>query len=318
MVNIKRYDDSNKDIWNQFNMKSKNYMFMFDRNYMDYHKDRFHDHSLMLYHDEELIAILPACEIENSLISHAGLTFGGFITNEKMKQHTMNDCFEALVCYARAKGWKAITYKTIPHCYHSQPAEEDWFSLYANGAELITVDVSTVINLSAPLKMPKGRKSQISRARREGVEIEILTDIDSYNVFINLENEILESRHDTHAVHTAEELMLLHNRFPNNINLYGAMKFGKLIAGVVVYEYDRVIHTQYMASDDEARTIGALDLAVATVIEKYKDSKLWLDFGISTEHGRLYLNEGLVSQKEGFGGRTNIYAIWRLGIRADN
>ncbi len=315
MISIKRYSEDNKDTWNGFNTGSKNSLFMFDRNYMDYHRDRFNDHSLMVYNDDDLIAILPACEKDGSLFSHAGLTFGGFITDSKMKQHTMNDCFDALISYCKEQGWNEIVYKTIPHIYHSQPAEEDWFSLYANGAELVTVDVSTVINLSEPLKMPKGRKAQISRAKREGIEIEMRTDMRSYEEFIDLENEVLETKHDTHAVHTAEELMLLHNRFPERINLYAAVKSGKLIGGVVIYEYDHVIHTQYMAADDEARTIGGLDLAVSTIIDKYRNDKLWLDFGISTEHGHLYLNEGLAAQKEGFGGRTNFYGIWKLKIQ---
>lgn len=33
-------------------------------------------------------------------------------------------------------------------------------------------------------------------------------------------------------------------------------------------------------------------------------SKKYFDFGISTEQNGKYLNEGLIAQKEGFGGRT--------------
>ena len=314
MIKVVKYNDNYSDIWNSFNTKSKNYMFMFDRNYMDYHRDRFLDHSLMFYDEDELIAILPASENDNMLFSHGGLTFGGFISNEKMKQHTMNDCFDSLIIYAKELGIKKITYKTIPYVYHKQPAEEDRFSLFANGACLTTVDVSTFVNLNNPLKMPKGRKAQISRAKREGVEIQILTDQKDYDVFIDMENEVLETRHDTHAVHTSQELKMLHDRFPDNIHLFGALKEGKMIAGTVVYEYDQVVHTQYMAANEEARQIGALDLAVATVLDQYRNNKLWLDFGISTEHGKIYLNEGLVSQKEGFGGRTGVYEIWTMTL----
>ena len=285
---------------------------MFNRSYMDYHRDRFSDHSLMFYNDNELIALLPACERDNCLLSHGGLTYGGFITNEKMKQHTMNDCFQALIEYAQGTGFKRIIYKCTPHIYHTQPAEEDKYALYANGGKLITVDASTYVNLSAPLRMPKGRKAQISRAKREGVVIEIMTEQRNYDAFIELENEVLTTRHETRAVHTGAELKMLHDRFPENIHLFAALKNEKLIAGTVVYEYDQVVHTQYMAADDEARVIGALDLAIATVIERYRDSKKWLDFGISTEHGRLYLNEGLIAQKEGFGGRTGVYEVWEL------
>ena len=315
MVRIEKYSSEKEDIWNRFNKESKNSLFMFDRKYMDYHSDRFKDHSLLFYDEDKLIAILPLSEHGEELKSHGGLTYGGFITDSKMKQHTMMDCFNELIKYAKENSFKKITYKCIPHIYHNQPAEEDRFALFANGAQLVTVDVSTYVNLSSPLKMPKGRKAQISRAKREGVVIEELSSLEDFETFIELENAVLKERHEVTAVHTGSELKLLKDRLPENIHLFASMKDGNLIAGTVVYEYDQVIHTQYMAADEEARTIGALDLAVATVIEKYKNSKKWLDFGISTEHGKIYLNEGLCSQKEGFGGRTGVYEIWELKIQ---
>ena len=314
MVSIERYTDDKSEVWNQFNKQSKNHLFMFDRSYMDYHRDRFKDHSLMFYDEGKLIAILPMSEHGEMLVSHGGLTYGGIISNEKMKQHTMMDCFDELIKYAKENQFKFIRYKCIPHIYHSQPAEEDRFALFANNASLVTVDVATYVNLENSLKMPKGRKAQISRARREGVIIEERTQLEDFCKFIELENAVLSEYHDTKAVHTGEELKLLKDRLPENVHLFVAEKDGNMIAGTVVYEYDNVVHTQYMAANDEARTIGALDLAVATVIEKYKISKKWLDFGISTEHGKIYLNEGLCSQKEGFGGRTGVYEIWDIKI----
>lgn len=314
MITIKRYQDGCQAEWDAFNQTAKNRLFMFDRNYMDYHRDRFQDHSLMFYDEGELVALLPACEADGVLLSHGGLTYGGFLTNTGMKQHTMNDCMVALAAYGREQGWSGIVYKLIPHIYHSQPAEEDRYALYANGGKLVTVDASTYVNLEAPLKMPKGRKAQVSRAKREGVTIEVRTGAEDYEAFIDLENEVLQARHDTRAVHTGAELKLLHDRFPENIHLFAAMKDGKMIAGTVVFEYDSAVHTQYMAANEEARQIGALDLAVATVLEKYRETKRWLDFGISTEHGRVFLNEGLIAQKEGFGGRTGVYEIWELKL----
>lgn len=87
-----------------------------------------------------------------------------------------------------------------------------------------------------------------------------------------------------------------------------------MIAGVVLYEYEEVIHTQYMAANETARKNGALDLVMDRIIEEYKNKKKWLDFGISTEDGGRYLNEGLISQKEGFGGRTLVYELWELSL----
>lgn len=311
---IKRYEESDKNIWNTFNKTAKNSLFMFDRNYMDYHKNRFLDHSLLFYQDEELIAILPMTEAEGVLTSHGGLTYGGFITNTKMKQHVMDECVEQLVQYARENGFRELNYKVIPHIYHTQPAEEDRYALFINDAKLAKVEASTVVNLEAPLKMPKGRKAQISRAKREGCTIEERTDHESFCQFIALENQVLSEHHNTKAVHTAEEINLLHDDFPENIHLYAAIKENTMIAGTIVFEYGQVVHTQYMAANDEARQIGALDLTINTVIEKYKASKKWLDFGISTENGGMILNQGLISQKEGFGGRTQTYEMWSITL----
>lgn len=287
---------------------------MFDRNYMDYHEDRFQDHSLMFYLDDELIALLPMSEKEGVLTSHGGLTYGGFITNSKMKQHIMDDCVEQLVIYAKEKGFHEINYKVIPHIYHEQPSEEDRYALFINGATLAKVEAATVINLDTPLKMPKGRKAQISRAKREGCVVLELKDHKSYEDFIALENEVLSEHHNTHAVHTGDEMNLLHDTFPDNIHLYGVLKEGSIIAGTIIFEYGQVIHTQYMAANEEARRIGALDLTINHVIETYRAGKKWLDFGISTESAGKVLNEGLISQKEGFGGRTNVYEMWEFKV----
>lgn len=314
MINIKAYNKEFKQIWNEFNKNSKNSIFMFDRNYMDYHSDRFIDNSLMFYDDNKLIALLPMNIKDNVLYSHGGLTYGGFITNNDMKQHIMLECFDELIKYAKRKEIKEIIYKTIPYIYHKQASEEDIYALFVNNAKLITVDASTYLNLNNPLKMPKGRKAQISRAKRENVEIKELYELTDYTEFIELENAVLKEKHNTKAVHTGEELYLLHDNFKSKIHLIGAFKENKLIAGLVIYEYDQAIHIQYMATNDIARDIGALDLLIEQVIKKYEKEKEWLDFGISTEHNRIYLNEGLIHQKEGFGGRTGVYKIWSIKI----
>ena len=114
MITIKRYEQQDREIWDAFCKTSKNPLFIFERNFMEYHKDRFKDHSLMFYDDEQLLALLPMNERENGLFSHAGLTYGGFITNTKMKQSTMNECLHELVEYGRNCGFDSILYKAVP------------------------------------------------------------------------------------------------------------------------------------------------------------------------------------------------------------
>ena len=87
-----------------------------------------------------------------------------------------------------------------------------------------------------------------------------------------------------------------------------------MIAGAVVFVYNNVVHTQYLAANDIAREIGALDLCISEIISKYSSSKQFLDFGISTENGGIVLNNGLISQKEGFGARTLVYQTCKMKV----
>ena len=114
-MEIRQYTDNDREIWNSFVAHSKNGLFMFDRNYMEYHKDRFEDNSLMFFDEKnELVSLLPATKKEGILISHGGLTFGGFITDDSMKQHHMNDLFDTLKDYMKQNGFSKIIYKSIP------------------------------------------------------------------------------------------------------------------------------------------------------------------------------------------------------------
>ena len=308
-MEVQGYTTQNKEQWNEFIKNSKNGIFMFDRGFMDYHSDRFQDNSLMFYDNEELIALLPASVHDKELRSHGGLTYGGFLTNEKMKQHKMLECFEVLTKYMKEHNISKLLYKTIPYIYHKQPSEEDLYALYKIGANNAKIEPSTLILLKNPLKMPKGRKAQISRAKREGVVIEESEDFD---IFIKLENAVLSKHHNKKAVHTSDELKLLKSRFKDKIQLWVAKYEGEIIAGTLLFVYDDVVHTQYLASNEKSKKIGGLDLLVKTVMDKFSQSHTYLDFGISTEDGGKFLNEGLISQKESFGGRTICYQTWEI------
>ena len=151
MLHIKRYCCEDYEKWNEFNTTSKNGLFMFDRNYMDYHKERFKDHSLMFYDNEILVAMIPFSERENVLISHGGLTYGGFILDDNSKQHDVIDFFDLLLDYCKKNGFKEIYYKQIPYLYHKQPAEEDRYALFLMNAVIEKIEPATVVNLRNPL-----------------------------------------------------------------------------------------------------------------------------------------------------------------------
>ena len=313
MLNIAPYSSGYKNVWNEFVNKSKNGVFLFFREYMDYHSDRFEDHSLLFFEDDKLVALLPANREGEELISHGGLTFGGMVADERMSADLMLCIFEQLTDYSKKKGFLRVIYKPVSHIYHRTPSEEDLYALFVRGARLVRRDLSTTIDLKNSLPYSKGRKWSINKARKAGLVVRPSADFES---FMAIEEYVLSKYHGTKPVHSAAEIRMLAERFPQNIQLFGAFQNSRMIAGVIVYADGPVAHTQYISSTDEGREVGASDLVLDHLIREVYSDRTYFDFGISTEQGGHHLNSGLALYKENFGGRAIAYDWYELALSA--
>jgi hypothetical protein len=277
---------------------------------MDYHAERFDDRSLMFRdRDGKLIGVMPANLKDDALVSHGGLTFGGVVSNRRMKTPQMLEIFENLIECAKDVGASRLVYKAVPHIYHAQAAEEDLYALFRHDARLIKREASTTINLKERLPLSKGRKWTINQSRKNGIEVR---ESDDFEAFMRLEAELLAARYNVAPVHTAAEMRLLAGRFPQNIKLFGAFLDDEMLAGTIVYASETVAHAQYMGASAEGKRLCALDAVVQELISARYAEKRYFDFGISTEkHGR-YLNVGLVEYKESWGGRTTVYDTYEI------
>lgn len=310
-MEIIKYSEEYKKDWDDFIDKSKNGLFMFKRDYMEYHSDRFTDFSLLFYEENKLVALLPLSLHDEIVISHGGLTFGGLILSSRAKQVVVNEYLTALIAFLKKEKIQKMIYKCVPHIYFSLPSEEILYSLWRNNARLVRRDISSAINLKDPIKFAKGRKCQVSKAIKSGILVKETTD---FETFINLENQVLNNKYGTSAVHSSCELSLLQSRFPYNIKLVGAFYNEEMIAGTVLFIYPQLVHTQYMAASEKGKDLGGLDLVVKHCIELYSADKQYFDFGISTEKQGTFLNEGLINQKEMFGGRGIVHDFYELEI----
>ena len=310
---IKRYSDGCKDEWDDFVRDSRNGTFLFMRGYMDYHADRFADFSLMAYRDGRLHALLPAHCTATEFCSHRGLTYGGVVTDEKMTVALMLELFWEIFRYLRT--YTSVgkwIYSPVPYIYARYPSEEDLYALYRFGARLSGRKVSTVVPSATAWGFSTLRRRKVKHAVREGLSISRDEDFSAF--WKVLEGNLME-RHQSRPVHTLKEIMLLHHRFPQQILLYRVCRAeGRTVAGCVLYVTERVVHVQYIGSTPEGRACGAVDLLFHHLIhEEYKDVP-YFDMGTSVEEGGRVLNEGLIFQKEGFGGRAVVYDTYEMEV----
>jgi len=313
MFQIVRYSPCYADEWNQFIAVSKNGTFLFDRRYMDYHADRFQDDSLMFYADGRLLAVLPAHRVGNTLYTHKGLTYGGLVMSPQLTIVQAMHLFRELNALLRANGVKHVYYKCIPWIYHRLSAEEDLYALYHEcHAKLVARDFATNIFLKAGMRWERVRRRGVARALQAGVVVE---RSDSYAAFWRVLTDNLGSKYGVTPVHSLREIEMLHGRFPQNIQLYQAVRGGEVLGGIVLYVTPQVVHAQYSSATPEGKRVGVIDLLYDQIIHRDYAGYPYFDFGRSTEHpDGSGLNEQLVFQKEGFGGRGLCYDIYQYDL----
>lgn len=313
MIEIQRYDDLLSGRWDEFVRASRNGTFLHLRGYMDYHRDRFTDSSLVATLDGKLCALLPACIEGDTLWSHRGLTYGGWIVPLKhFDVMVMLDVMDAAMQWMYNNGIKCLVYKAVPHIYHRYPCEEDLYALFRHRAALVETNISTTIDLTCPLSLDRGNKSGVNAARKAGITVE---ESDDWEGYWQLLSSLLDERYGVQPVHSLDEIMLLQGRFSENIKLYTATLDGQLLAGVVIYLSMPVAHCQYIGATPLGKNCKALTLLFDHLIGEYQRlGYRYFDFGISNEdHGR-YLNEGLVRQKSRLGGRGIVYNTYEIMV----
>ena len=300
-LKVVRYENRYKNDWDKFVNEAKNSTFLFRRDFMEYHKDRFDDFSLMIFKDDKLVAVFPANIRKNEVFSHEGLTYGGLVVLKKLRTTDYYSIFRELLFYLYNANINYFYLKEIPFFYNSIPNDEWKHLAYITNAELYRRDLCSVINLKKDFTISK---SIIRDAKMGGKHIDLFERTTNFKEFWEeLLIPEMFAKYQTKPVHSLNEMVLLSEMFPENIQLYCAFKDEKIIAGTVLFIFDDVVHVQYISGLQRYRKLGILDFIFHELINnKFKDFS-YFDFGISNEQNGKKTNKGLLFWKESFGAR---------------
>ena len=325
MISISRYTQNKQTEWDDFVKVSKNGTFLFLRAYMDYHSDRFQDHSLMFYNEKnKLIAVLPANSNPSTLNpklstfhSHQGLTYGGFVLSPEIHISEVGELFRLTVAYLKENGFCEWIYKQIPYIYHLIPSQEEDYWLWRYNSTLKSCNMMTAIDLdNTEIDLTSSRKrTYFNKLTRQGYTVVIDADIRDF--WPILEENLME-RFCSHPVHSLSEITLLKQRFPDNIVCCTVKNpDGMTIAGTLLFITQQVVRTQYISASHEGKHTNALDYLMLSLINHYKSHPeyRYFEFGTSMAEDGIHLNEGLILQKEGFGGRAVACKIYSINIQ---
>lgn len=316
-MEIIKFTQDYKSIWDDFVRNSKNGTFLLERSFMDYHSDRFQDHSLLIYNEKkDLQAILPANQKGKDIYSHGGLTYGSLILKTGAKLYDVIKAFFFVLKYFDEKGFCSLHYKTIPAFYHFTPSYEEQYLMFLLDAEIDRIDTSFTLELEKGYKFQKRRLRSIKKAQKLNVEIVKKDECASFWEEILTPN--LQERFGVNPVHSLDEITKLKNNFPSRILQYNGYLDGKIEAGTTIFYSNGVAHAQYISASDEGRRLGVLDYLFSHLITNVFKNDKYFSFGISNENGGRSINKGLMDWKEGFDSKVYPNIFYNVNIKNYN
>lgn len=314
---IRPFAPEDSNTWDAFCESSPMGTFLHTRNFLSYHGDRFQDQSLLIEDARNgIVGVFPAAREPTdpmTVSSHPGITYGGMVHRGELRGESMIRGLRLVADHFASAGYRKLRYKAVPHIYQCKPSQDDLYALFRLGAMRSRCELSCTIDLSATRSTSGRRRRGQSKARRAGVKVEIGSA--RFEDFWQVLSDNLLSRHGTAPVHSLDEILLLHRRFPDAIHLATGLLDGHVVAGVMLFDSAMVSHAQYIASSEEGRSLSALDLVFEDCIERAAIlGKRYFDFGISNTDGGLSLNSGLHSYKCEFGGGGTVHELYEVAL----
>ncbi|NME70099.1 GNAT family N-acetyltransferase [Flammeovirga aprica] len=310
---IRKYSLSDKTLWDSFAAQCMQQHFFFQRSFMEYHKERFTDASLIVEDmNDNIVALFPASVKDNTVSSHAGLTFGGLLYKKRTFVQKIVTILSLIERYYQELGIEKITYKVMPYIYKSEQGEEDLYALYRNEWKLVRRDFSTIIKKDTPFIPDRSRRKNNTIALNSGVQILPSNDL---STFWELLNSNLQSKHSVKPTHSLAELQFLMQLFPDNIKLIGGFEDGEMLSGALLFLTPNVCKIQYSVNSLRGREFKVLDAIFLSIIN---DNQLpYIDFGHSSENDGKYLNGGLSKFKFYFNGEASVCDFYEKDLTAN-
>lgn len=315
-MDINLYEDKLSVDYENFLKTCINSTFLHSRAFLSYHKNKFCDKTVILKEKNKIIGVLPAAEDLNdskAIVSHPGLTYGGFLHDGNLKGEKMINAFQEVINFYKRSSFDKLIYKSIPLNYFKTPCQDDLYALSYLKAKKFRTDLSSVIYLKNRLSISSRRK----RGYKKSIKNNIVIDEGDHllpEVWSILE-ENLKNKYKTQPTHSLEEIKSLIKLFPEEIEVFASKREDRVLAGVVVFHTYNTSHCQYITSSSEGQDLSASDLLFEKLIGKcVKEKKSFFSFGSSTENQGTILNSDLYKFKSEFGAGGIIQDFYDLSF----
>ena len=318
MIIVQKYNTKLLPQWDSFINLSNNGTLFQKQQFLAYHKYRkFKNCSVIIKYKEQIVALIPAAEIiknnKKCFYSHPGASYGGIVIKKNITFKLINEIIIALEQYLNKNNFSSIFLINSPKIYYSNPNDSLEYLLgwnqYQQSENYIShaVDLTKQDNINQLLSKRKSRYLQNNK---------LLQQIKFQKTHSSEDSKIIEQFYEILArskkeysvkpTHTLEELLLLINQFPKEIELYVTLDQKKIIGGYLIMHTNSstsIIFYNVVINKTTYKQVAMLQLYHSMKIAKQKKQH-YVDFGVShipTNKNPLDPKFSLIQFKEQFG-----------------
>lgn len=246
------------------------------------------------------LACISGRLVDGCFVSHPKSTYGGVVFRRGLSVSETVQATRVLLTSVLSSVEAPISVRTPPSWLNDHGCEDDIFSLLYLGGIVTRTTLSTVLP-RGHFQPSSNRRRQIRKA--ENLGFRATWDVEAAEAYALIERNL--ERHRVKPTHTQSQFFEL-LELSDWVSLVGARSaYGILASTIVLFHLPGAVHMQYIASDDEQRKLGALDVSVQEVVKRYGED--WnISFGISTSGNGKDINDGLFKYKTSWGGINRV------------
>jgi len=274
--------------------------------FLGYHKN-ITCYFLLIELKNELVGYLPYTTNGNSVFSHGGATYGGFVQISELHEKDLNTIYNNILNFFNSSGFENLTIRFLPDLFWDK--HESLNSYFFDRMKIKFSEDEYYIHLSNKLmdiktsNFRRNHKRDIKSFQEINTEIINCETYDSVNAFHQLLTKNLR-KHSVKPTHTLNELFWLKSNLGKKINIT-LLKDIKHLAGVTLFEINSVTdYVMYGSLNYENNIKGSLKyLYWKIAINSFINDKKYLSLGINTKFDEPK-NEMLEKFKVGFGAKV--------------
>ena len=286
--------------------------------FLDYHT-KVNCSYLAIEKSNKLLCYLPYSEETNSLVSHQGATYGGFIQIVNLSKDEIKLIYSKTIKYLKNAGVNNLTVRFLPELFADK--NKNNLNVYLKSKmknsfyeEEYYLELNTNIETISSTNFRRNHKRDIKNFSSTKFEIIENSKTENIEIFYNLLEENLK-KHNISPTHKLNELEWLLNNLSDNFKLTLIKNSEFYLAGSVKISINKFTdYVIYGSMNYQTNFRGAIKyLYWYTAQDSFRNKKKYLTFGINNKHHEEK-NLNLDKFKLGFGCKVANRGTYKITI----